>query len=42
MMLGLTRPDAGMVSVFGRPPAAAEGAGWVGGMTEEKCHGLVT
>jgi hypothetical protein len=24
MMLGLTRPDAGTVSVFGRPPAAAE------------------
>ena len=32
MMLGLTRPDAGTVSVFGRPPAAAVRAGWVGGM----------
>ena len=25
MMLGLTSPDAGTVSVFGRPPAAADG-----------------
>jgi ABC-2 type transport system ATP-binding protein len=34
MMLGLTRPDAGTVSVFGRPPAAAVRAGWVGGMLQ--------
>jgi ABC-2 type transport system ATP-binding protein len=34
MILGLTRPDAGTVSVFGRPPAAAVRAGWVGGMLQ--------
>ena len=34
MMLGLTRPDAGTVSVFGVPPAAAVRAGWVGGMLQ--------
>ncbi|HEV2241317.1 MAG TPA: ABC transporter ATP-binding protein [Streptosporangiaceae bacterium] len=34
MMLGLARPDAGTVSVFGRPPAAAVRAGWVGGMLQ--------
>jgi ABC-2 type transport system ATP-binding protein len=34
MMLGLTRPDTGTVSVFGRPPAAAVRAGWVGGMLQ--------
>jgi ABC-2 type transport system ATP-binding protein len=34
MMLGLRRPDAGTVSVFGRPPAAAVRAGWVGGMLQ--------
>ena len=34
MMLGLTRPDAGTVSVFGRPPEAAVRAGWVGGMLQ--------
>jgi len=34
MMLGLTRPDAGTVSVFGRTPAAAVRAGWVGGMLQ--------
>jgi ABC-2 type transport system ATP-binding protein len=34
MMLGLTHPDAGTVSVFGRPPAAAVRAGWVGGMLQ--------
>ena len=34
MMLGLTRPDAGTVSVFGCPPAAAVRAGWVGGMLQ--------
>ena len=34
MMLGLTRPDTGTVSVFGRTPAAAVRAGWVGGMLQ--------
>ncbi len=34
MMLGLTRPDEGTVSVFGVPPAAAVRAGWVGGMLQ--------
>jgi ABC-2 type transport system ATP-binding protein len=34
MMLGLARPDAGTVSVFGMPPAAAVRAGWVGGMLQ--------
>jgi ABC-2 type transport system ATP-binding protein len=34
MMLGLTRPDAGRVSIFGAPPAAAVAAGWVGGMLQ--------
>lgn len=34
MVLGLTRPDAGSVFVFGRPPAAAVRAGWVGGMLQ--------
>jgi ABC-2 type transport system ATP-binding protein len=34
MMLGLTHPDAGTVSVFGRTPEAAVRAGWVGGMLQ--------
>jgi ABC-2 type transport system ATP-binding protein len=34
MMLGLTRPDGGTVSVFGVPPAAAVRAGWVGAMLQ--------
>jgi ABC-2 type transport system ATP-binding protein len=34
MMLGLTHPDSGTVSVFGRPPAAAVREGWVGGMLQ--------
>ncbi len=34
MMLGLTRPDAGTVSLFGRPPAQAVAAGAVGGMLQ--------
>jgi len=34
MVLGLARPDAGTVSVFGEPPAAAVRAGWVGGMLQ--------
>jgi ABC-2 type transport system ATP-binding protein len=34
MMLGLTRPDHGTISVFGRPPAGAVQAGWVGGMLQ--------
>ena len=34
MMLGLTRPDEGTVSVFGVPPARAVRAGWVGGMLQ--------
>ncbi len=34
MMLGLTRPDQGTVSVFGVPPARAVQAGWIGGMLQ--------
>jgi ABC-2 type transport system ATP-binding protein len=34
MMLGLTRPDQGTVSVFGVPPAEAVQAGWIGGMLQ--------
>jgi ABC-2 type transport system ATP-binding protein len=34
MMLGLTRPDAGTVSLFGMPPAQAVAAGVVGGMLQ--------
>jgi ABC-2 type transport system ATP-binding protein len=34
MMLGLTRPDAGEVAVFGVPPATAVRSGWVGGMLQ--------
>jgi energy-coupling factor transporter ATP-binding protein EcfA2 len=34
MVLGLTRPDQGTVSIFGVPPAAAVQAGWVGGMLQ--------
>jgi ABC-2 type transport system ATP-binding protein len=34
MVLGLIRPDAGTVSIFGMPPAAAVRAGWVGGMLQ--------
>ncbi|MFZ0041212.1 MAG: ABC transporter ATP-binding protein [Solirubrobacteraceae bacterium] len=34
MLLGLTRPDGGTVSVFGRPPRDAVDAGLVGGMLQ--------
>jgi len=34
MMLGLTRPDEGTVSIFGEPPAAAVQDGWVGAMLQ--------
>jgi ABC-2 type transport system ATP-binding protein len=34
MVLGLTRPDHGTVSVFGVPPARAVQAGWIGGMLQ--------
>jgi len=34
MMLGLTRPDRGTVSIFGVPPAAARQAGWFGAMLQ--------
>ena len=34
MLLGLTRPDAGTVSVFGRTPREAVDAGLVGGMLQ--------
>ncbi|HUC06060.1 MAG TPA: ABC transporter ATP-binding protein [Acidimicrobiales bacterium] len=34
MVLGLTHPDAGSVSVFGVPPGDAVRAGWVGGMLQ--------
>ena len=33
-MLGLGRPDAGTVAVFGLPPAEAVGRGWVGAMLQ--------
>lgn len=34
MMLGLTRPDAGSISLFGMPPPEAVAAGIVGGMLQ--------
>jgi ABC-2 type transport system ATP-binding protein len=34
MVLGLTQPDAGTVTVFGRPPAAAVAAGSIGAMLQ--------
>ena len=34
MLLGLTRPDSGSVSLFGRSPAAAVAAGAIGGMLQ--------
>ncbi len=34
MVLGLTRPDGGTVTVFGQPPAAAVRSGWIGGMLQ--------
>jgi ABC-2 type transport system ATP-binding protein len=34
MMLGLTRPDQGSISIFGEPPAAAVRSGWIGGMLQ--------
>jgi ABC-2 type transport system ATP-binding protein len=34
MMLGLTRPDQGSISVFGQSPAAAVRSGWIGGMLQ--------
>src|SRR6186713_1658431 len=34
MLLGLTRPDAGTVSVFGRDPSAVVRAGHVGAMLQ--------
>ena len=34
MMLGLTRPDRGTVSIFGVPPDSAVEAGWVGSMLQ--------
>jgi ABC-2 type transport system ATP-binding protein len=34
LLLGLARPDAGAVSVFGRPPAAAVDGGLVGAMLQ--------
>jgi ABC-2 type transport system ATP-binding protein len=34
MLLGLQRPDAGQISVFGRPPAQAVQEGLVGGMLQ--------
>jgi ABC-2 type transport system ATP-binding protein len=34
MLLGLVRPDAGTVSVFGRPPSEAVAAGAIGGMLQ--------
>ncbi|MEV0847035.1 ABC transporter ATP-binding protein [Streptomyces sp. NPDC049954] len=35
LLLGLNEPDAGTVSLFGRTPAAAVGAGLVGAMLQE-------
>jgi ABC-2 type transport system ATP-binding protein len=34
MVLGLRRPDAGTVSVFGATPAVAVRSGWIGGMVQ--------
>jgi len=34
MMLGLTRPDQGSISIFGESPATAVRSGWVGGMLQ--------
>ena len=34
MVLGLTRPDSGTISIFGVPPAKAVQAGWIGGMLQ--------
>ena len=34
MIIGLTKPDAGMVSIFGRTPAEAVKAGMIGAMTQ--------
>jgi len=34
MILGLTRPDDGTVSIFGKTPAEAVRAGWVGAMLQ--------
>jgi ABC-2 type transport system ATP-binding protein len=34
MMVGLTKPDTGTVSIFGAPPAAARQAGWFGAMLQ--------
>jgi ABC-2 type transport system ATP-binding protein len=34
MVLGLTRPDKGSVSIFGSPPATAVRDGWVGAMLQ--------
>jgi ABC-2 type transport system ATP-binding protein len=34
MILGLTRPDHGAVSIFGKTPAEAVRAGWVGAMLQ--------
>ncbi len=34
MMLGLTKPDSGTVSIFGAPAAAARQAGWFGAMLQ--------
>jgi ABC-2 type transport system ATP-binding protein len=34
MMVGLTKPDRGTVSIFGAPPAAARQAGWFGAMLQ--------
>jgi ABC-2 type transport system ATP-binding protein len=34
MMLGLTRPDEGTVSIFGAPPSVAVRSGWVGAMLQ--------
>jgi ABC-2 type transport system ATP-binding protein len=34
MMLGLTRPDEGSISIFGESPATAVRSGWIGGMLQ--------
>jgi len=34
MILGLSRPDAGSITVFGVPPATAVRSGWIGGMLQ--------
>jgi len=40
MILGLTRPDTGNISVFGRSPSDAVAAGAVGGSQDLRVYGV--